>query len=326
MYRLKTVGTYQTGFSLVELMISMVIGLFLMTGVFTVFVNSRHSQDLIQDQVNMLDEARFALETISFDLRHAGIYGRVTEAVDLVTTAVPAGPGIADTTCSDWAMRVADPVYAFNDAISDASFDMTDCALARTSGDIIEMRYTLGTVVAEADVVDGLTYAKSNTSSSVFFVADDSVTTEIPDDTTVPNGVVYQYVAHAYYISNFTETAGDNRPSLHRVSLGPKLGSNTTLDDEVLLTGVEQLQVMLGLDTDNDGTVNRYVAPAPTIAWNQVRSAQIWLVIKSNDLEPDLDTAVTYNIAGGSVTTLTDGYRREMMKTVVSLRNQKPSF
>ena len=85
------------------------------------------------------------------------------------------------------------------------------------------------------------------------------------------------------------------------------------------------MQVMLGLDTDNDGTVNRYVAPAATIDWKQVRSAQIWLVIKSGDYEPNLNTGVTYNIAGGSVTTLTDGYRREMIKTVVSLRNQKPS-
>ncbi|MDH5484260.1 MAG: prepilin-type N-terminal cleavage/methylation domain-containing protein, partial [Gammaproteobacteria bacterium] len=65
----------QKGFTLVELMVSIVIGLFLLAGVLTVFTNSRQSQRVVDEDVRMMDDARFALETIAYDLRHAGGYG-----------------------------------------------------------------------------------------------------------------------------------------------------------------------------------------------------------------------------------------------------------
>lgn len=40
---------FQSGFSLIELMISLLIGSFLMAGVFTVYINSLSSQDAVQD-------------------------------------------------------------------------------------------------------------------------------------------------------------------------------------------------------------------------------------------------------------------------------------
>ena len=259
----------------------------------------------------MLDEARFALETISFDLRHAGIYGRVNETDNVNTDDASL---VMATDCSTgWALNVTKPVYAFDDKVSDGDFDLSTCAASWHHGDVLEMRYALGTEVA--NLVEGVIYTKSNTRESVFFAYNGS------NEPVVENGRVFKYVAYAYYISDFTDTAGDGVPSLHRISVEPGL----TWVDEVLLSGVEDLQIMLGLDVDDDGTVNTYVKPGPegVVTWAQVRSAQIWIVVKSKDLQPDLNTEKTFIIGGDPVKYGPDGYRREMVQTVVALRNTK---
>lgn len=302
---------FHAGFTLIELMISLAIGLFLMAGVFTVFVNSRNSQEVIQDQVNLTDDARFALETISFDLRHAGVYGRTNEADNVDVADVI--NNVAGDCSAGWAMNITNGIYGYNDAVNDADFSMATCAPNYSNGDIIEVRYTLGSAVAALQ--NNMVYTKSNVSSSKFFIGNVE-----PSEALVPGGQVYQYVARAYYISSFTD-AGDGIPSLHRVSVGP----GPSIQDEMLLSGVIDMQIHVGLDPDNDGTVNTYANPGPAavVNWGQVRSVSIWIVLRSNKLEPALDTSANFTIAGVPVAYPNDGYRKIMMSSVVKLRNTK---
>jgi hypothetical protein len=84
------------------------------------------------------------------------------------------------------------------------------------------------------------------------------------------------------------------------------------------------MQVMIGLDMDDNGTVDTYADPASNVQWLRARSVQIWLVVKSADQQLDLDTAASFNMGGQLVNYPNDGYRRIMLSTVVSLRNSKP--
>ena len=65
----------QRGFSLIEMMLAMVIGIIIMGGILSVYTNTRDLQRSSEDQVNLVTDARFALETIGYDLRHAGVFG-----------------------------------------------------------------------------------------------------------------------------------------------------------------------------------------------------------------------------------------------------------
>ena len=65
----------QHGFSLVEMMLAMLIGIIIMGGILSVYTNTRDMQRSSEDQVNLVTDARFALETIGYDLRHAGVFG-----------------------------------------------------------------------------------------------------------------------------------------------------------------------------------------------------------------------------------------------------------
>lgn len=63
------------GFSLIELMIAMVLGLMLSAGIFTVFSGNKRSSDLNSTMSDMQESARFALNQLSADIRMAGYQG-----------------------------------------------------------------------------------------------------------------------------------------------------------------------------------------------------------------------------------------------------------
>lgn len=63
------------GFSLVELMISMVLGLLLVGGMFTIFIGNQRSAALNAELVNMQEGMRFALNAMADDVRMAGYQG-----------------------------------------------------------------------------------------------------------------------------------------------------------------------------------------------------------------------------------------------------------
>lgn len=63
------------GFSLVELLIAMTLGLMLTAGAFTIFSGNKRSALLNKEMANMQESARFALNAISEDIRMAGYQG-----------------------------------------------------------------------------------------------------------------------------------------------------------------------------------------------------------------------------------------------------------
>lgn len=65
----------QKGMTLIEIMIALLIGLFLMGGVIQIFLSTKQSYRM-QDNLSRLQEnARFAMETLSHDVRLAGYLG-----------------------------------------------------------------------------------------------------------------------------------------------------------------------------------------------------------------------------------------------------------
>ncbi len=307
-----TTNQVSKGFSLVELMVSMVIGLFLVAGVFTVYSNSRNSQNIIDDQVMMVDNARFALDIISADIRQAGVYGRVKESFKVTTSAIAYGTG----TCvaNQWVQDINFPIRAYDDG----SALLGNCSANYLQGDVFEVRYSLLNPVPAASLQANKIYINGNINESIFFLGNAS-----PG---LADSADYEYVANAYYIASYTDVVGDGIPSLHRLTLQP--GSVT---DQVLLAGVENLQVQIGMDTDNDGIVDSYVNPstlAPTDVsqWSKAKTVEVWLVVRSLRTYPDLNTVVNASIAGNNVTLPADGnndgIRRIVVSSVTKIRNR----
>ncbi len=81
------------GFSLIELMLAMVIGLIIIGGVMSLYISTRNTQRVSEDQLQLISDARFVINTISDDLRQAGYWGAasVTTSIDCtIKTAIQA--------------------------------------------------------------------------------------------------------------------------------------------------------------------------------------------------------------------------------------------
>ena len=72
----------QRGLSLVELMVSMTIGLFILAGVLGLFVGSRQASRAQEALSRVQDSGRYALDFVSYAVRHAGNAGGCTSGVN----------------------------------------------------------------------------------------------------------------------------------------------------------------------------------------------------------------------------------------------------
>ena len=83
-----------SGFTLIELMVSMAIGLFLVAGVITIMLDSKENFLLEQELSYIQENARFAIDELSYDIRMAGYTGCSQEG-ELSNT-------VDDPASSDW--------------------------------------------------------------------------------------------------------------------------------------------------------------------------------------------------------------------------------
>lgn len=306
-----------SGFSLIELMVALLIGLFLIAGVFKAYVNGRASQDVVSEQVDMLDNARFALETISADIRQAGVFGRVTDPFRIDRTSTM--PAVPTECAAGWAVNVDRPVMAFDEQDPYGG----PCVNNYFQGDFLELRGSLRDPVAP--LANDRIYINSDVNNAQFFygAASPNISLTARD---------YDYYVTAYYIASDSDVAGDNLPSLHRISLQP----GGLVVDQVLLAGVENFQVQIGLsiDDNDDGVTDRisYVDPQNVTDWSVAKSVQVWLIVRAGTPSKLLtDTTVNANIAGQAVALTdavsftapggaNDGLRRVVVSTVAVMR------
>ena len=67
--------TNAKGFTLVEILIAMMIGLFLLAGVLQIFINSKQSYRMQEALARLQESGRFALDFLDRDIRMAGYRG-----------------------------------------------------------------------------------------------------------------------------------------------------------------------------------------------------------------------------------------------------------
>ena len=322
------------GFSLVELMVAMAVGTVIIGGAFSLFSTSRDTQKASEAQMDMVADARFAIEMISYDLRHAGLWGvnnrdgliscKSTDAPCVSTVNGDTPPTTATNDCAvgtdpEWAFDLSRSVFATDGANPYASTCIPGTENYVANTDVLEVHYADANIIQPADLLAGQTYVRSNFISGRLFVG--SVAPVVASYDTDPLTQSHQLQANAYYISDYTDAVGDGIPSLRRASLvnGPEIRN------QVLVSGVVDLQVQFGEDINNDLMIDRYVNPADVNDWSNVYAAKIWLVMQSDEQQIGVDTEKSFEIAGAPAATYggQDDYRYFMVTSVINLRNLK---
>lgn len=348
----------QRGLSLVELMVSLVVGLLLTAGVMQVFVSNKQTYALNDDLAMMQESARYAMSFIGEDIRMAGFAG-CSSSGPVANTLKDAdkadfgdfGLGIngIDGDEADFATSVFDvPAVP---PLASGSFPASD-ALMIFRADTASQSFTVtGHVTASAiisvDSAHGFASGKilyiTDCDHAAVFKTTSTQTEKIQHNaggngneckglglsggeacnTGTAVGTTYQYQEDAVVMEatsrGYFVNDDSGIPSLFRREL-----QTTTFSAEELVPGIENFQVAYGLDIDDSGVANRYIS-AETITdpqWLKVVSAKVWLLVRSLNQVASKPTDFTFK---GANYTPTDRYLRKEFVMTVKLRNRGES-
>lgn len=331
----------QRGLSLIELMISITLGIVLMTGVVQVFLSSKSVFNTQQGISRIQESGRLAVNFVSRDLRMAGFYGctRATglkndlviaglhekftspimgykTALDLPHgAAVDLGANITPITedASVLVVRAANPETGFN--LSAPNIPTTVFASAPPGTAMVDgcvNGICNDSVVVVSDCIKGRLMKVSGINLAGTTLALDhadlwgGANKANENFTAGVGGGVFRVDTTVYFLAQ----GASGQPSLWQ-----KINTDTALE---LIEGVEKMRVTYSREDNTSYVTADQIVGASE--WEKVNSVRLELVIRSIDNNV-LDEPQTYSFAGAEVVP-NDRRMRQIFTTTVNLRNR----
>ncbi len=274
------------GFTLVELMVSMAIGLFLIAATGSVLLGSSNTRREVTLSADVIENGRYGLDTLSRNLSQTGFYG---------TLSTPTGTtvNLCSTDLAVWADSLAIHAVGLNNADADpaclARKPGTDaifmqrastCTVAQAGAECAEVATSAYLQVSEC----GMEYSLTPFVLAAGKAASLALQTKACDGTKATRR---KLIRRFFYIS--TDEV------LSYVDITP----NGASDPVPIVENIEQMQVEYASDTNADGTPDRYAAvPAD---WSQVVGARLWLLARSAEQSTNVKNAMTFQMSDTTV-------------------------
>lgn len=321
--------------TLIELLVAMALGSFLLLGAMTVFTQGQAAFRVNESTARLQEHARLALAFIEDDVRMAGHFGLTTRSSDIANRAspmqpVPPGLAVRNDCARNWAINLDGPVAGTNNG-----FGWTDCTpyeQPQSDADTLVVRRTSEFSTPPDTLRRGTLYVQSARFGRGY-IFDGSAP---PPEPPASPSRSFQLLSRGYYVSQRSslDTPDNPVPSLRMKTLaGSSLGPRIV--DQEVVPGVEDLQVQFGVDTDRvgevgRGSVNRYVNPGdPLLDPNdpaflleaRVLAVRVWLRVRAERPEQGFTDTQEYVYADQEQTAPNDAYRRTVVTRTIRLRN-----
>lgn len=294
----------QRGFSMVELLVAMLLGLFLLTALVEILLSGKQSFTAASHLSRLQENGRIATSMIVTDLKRAGYMGGNSDIPNIFGSAGQAAAAISCATGdTSWGRMVTQRIVGLDDTNAGYACIPNSSYLR---GDVLTIRYA-SPWPSGAFGANQLHLRSSLFEGKIFAGVDQALAANLVLDQ--PQSV-RDLIAHAYYVGNSGRScSGQAVPSLFRV----RLGNNSQPLIEELLPGIEHFQVQYGVG-------GQYIDADAVADWNQVVTARFWLLVRSECPETGFADARTYTL-GDQVYTPNDSFRRQLYSSVVMLRN-----
>lgn len=336
-----TIHTEQRGYTIVELMVAMAIGLFLLGGIGMVFISSKQTYHMQDSLWQLQDNSRFAMGFLIKDLRMAGFRGCNSNAIVPVNTL----NNVADFNYNfmlgvqgfeaaglGWSPALPAALSSANPPPS-AGSDVITLRRAQEPGigvtapfmnnNSAALHVDAGNNLSQFDIIlvtdcaaaAILQVSSANPGTSGTIAHNTGVGT--PGNASSDLGKIFRddaeimkLVTVSYFIAPSAAVAGSR-------SLWRKVGAGAA---EELAEGVENMQILYGEDTDNDRSVNRYVTADNVADMNRIMSFKLSFLMTT--LEGNITSKPQPYTFNGVTITPTDRKLRRVFSTVVNLRNR----
>lgn len=277
-----------SGISLIEVLISLAIGLFILSFGFTALISINKSFVFIKENAKMQETARFAYELILQDVIKSRYWRNMLNFSQFggSTALHNANSTNCDEGNSDWARQLQQPIFALNNSALDYNCVINDFYLG---GDVLTLRYPDIVPVNQFD--NEQIYLRTNTARHKVFLGS-SKTDSINTNLSIPT-YTQLITSHSYFIADTNRTCKGNKvPGLYWQTL-----RNAKPHKEELLSGVEQLQLTFLVDKNDDGKGDTYLNPNQVINWHKVMAIDVQLLIRSECPDRSFIDTNTYQIA-----------------------------
>jgi hypothetical protein len=283
-----------------------------------------HDEQLARLQEN----GRYAMAIVRRELQMAGFYGGLPSS-----RAIVSAPVATDCGAEPWALQTSTPLLLSDDhpgtgnVVTTAGDELTCIAGSDVAPatDILAVRRT----AAEPTVRDGFLASRMASFKARRWYLSVSPQSEpgwrrlSAAELRASAGAgeaisLWEAVAKIFYVRTYSdpENRDDSVPSLCVEQL-----VNEAMSSRCFVEGVENMQFELGVDTDKDGVINRYLDPDQVGDVEGVLVARVHLLLRSIDPTAGLRLARSYRLGRTRVRRPADGYIRRVFSTTIQLRN-----
>ena len=325
----------QSGVSLVEVMIAMLLGIFLLGSVVQFFVSSRQSNRVHEATSRLQETGRMALEVMARDIRMADFWGCASDITNVVNNLNSANAGYVDyqtggVAGTEGGAGVPDTLilrggFGTGLNVQPPYGPQASANLKVSAGNDLEQ----GDIILVSDCTNGDIFQISNANpGGAGTVVHNTGSATVPGNYNATNpgcpganahclSKVYGADASIYRVQQIVYTVGtgsEGEPALFR-------------NGAEFLDGVEDLQILYGEDTDAPGSagegIANYFVPADQVAdMERVIGIRIAIVARSSN-----DNLVTGNLQSfavlGANETAADRRIRRVYETTVNIRNRQ---
>ncbi|ASM53326.1 type IV pilus assembly protein PilW [Pseudoalteromonas nigrifaciens] len=328
----------QTGFTLIEVMISLFIGGLILGGVMFTFISMKVTTKDTMTIGELQESGRLAINIMQRDIEQVGFWGTYyDDSFTAVNTTVSSLAPTTDCVGADGTNNGSFPdltsssnfrtIYAKTTRSKDNLNCINDGIIPADNKetDILQLKFLQGDPQYDAVAGTNTTSDKIN-----YFIAEQEQASFVTGKHTPTNinATIWPYSHHVYYIKE--EKYLVNNKEIKVPALRRKRLVNGKMTSETIMEGVENMRFVFGLDTTNDSRVDTYrsIKDMNPTDWENrkgILTVQLFLLIRA--LQPDPGVKIknqTYILGEGSdkrELTFTDNYRRTVFTTTIRLSN-----
>ncbi|MGI9250464.1 MAG: PilW family protein [Pseudohongiellaceae bacterium] len=310
----------ERGFTLLELVVSLALGLTLITGVAMVFVENNRSAVQDEEVARLLENGRWIVRHLGRELAMAGFWGK---SLDIAAVGQHGSVNIGrdcGRATEGWVMQVR-PLQFLNDVDRNGVASSFACLPARhvvSGSDVIAIKRMADSETADANISSGQIYLRNPNregTAGLFFRGGGTGTP--------PNlggsETNWAYLPQVYYLRSYAVSVGDDIPMLCRAHLTQD--SSPDMRNECLVEGIENLQLEFGIDSDADFTANYYSSAPNEAELSAAVSVRLYVLVRSVSEISGYTNDKTYTLGALTIPAANDAYYRRVFSTTVLLRN-----
>jgi type IV pilus assembly protein PilW len=325
------------GFSLIELMIGVALGLVVLASLTTFFVSSSATRNEIERTSRQIENGRYAVESLREEIHLAGFYAELITSGATWTSPDPCvSAAVADMGFAlGPPLNVPLPIFGYPEDTAKPA-----CITDQVKGtDVLVIhRFNTEPVTVAAAAVDGQNYFWQPSRCR-----NDSTTTPWVFNTGASGGFglrtlacaapanLYKMHVTVFYVRNYSFSPGDKTPTLVKLEVdrgNPNADGNGIVASQIA-EGIRSLRLEYGIDNDGNGSPDQWsrceaAAPCTPAQWSNVMAVRVHVLAENQEDTIGYVDKKVYDMGTGltELGPFGDAKKRHVYAAVVSSPNR----